>query len=104
MDREQVEQAAKAIFEHYKFGVGTPGEKPAWVEGGNSIMQGIARDFARASIAAYRPLVIEECAVVADNEAEWASKRSIDNPLVSAVGSARSIATALRSMKEPSDG
>ena len=46
------EAAAKAIFEHYAFGRWEHGEKPAWVERGNSDMQTLARQFASAALCA----------------------------------------------------
>ena len=42
-----VEAVARAIFMHYNFRSAVP-----WVPGGNSVMQDIARDYARAAIAA----------------------------------------------------
>jgi len=45
-DAELIEQAAKAIFEHYEFG---DTKKPSWVVRGNSTMQCKARAFARAA-------------------------------------------------------
>lgn len=46
---EQIELAAKAIFEHWAFAAPV-----AWVDGGNSDMQDRARRFARAALAATR--------------------------------------------------
>jgi hypothetical protein len=53
----RLEQAAQRIFEHYEFGVWTPGEKPAWVPNGNSEMQHVARAFARAALTTPAPAV-----------------------------------------------
>lgn len=50
MTDERIERAAEAIFTHPVFGRGEQGEKPAWVPGGNSHMQWIARAFARKAI------------------------------------------------------
>lgn len=47
-----VERAATAIYDRYDFGAWVPGEKPAWVPGGNSDMQELARYFARAALTA----------------------------------------------------
>lgn len=53
---EVVEAAAKRIFEHWQFTQPTPAIPidgvPAWVEGGNSLMQYKARAFARAALEA----------------------------------------------------
>lgn len=53
---EQVEAAAKRIFEHWQFTKPIPAIPsdgvPAWVEGGNSLMQNKARAFARAALEA----------------------------------------------------
>lgn len=52
-----IEIAAKAVFEHWQFAkpvdpVPAKG-MPAWVDGGNSLMQDKARDFASTAIHAY---------------------------------------------------
>lgn len=44
------EQAAKRIYEHWSFGTWFKGDKPAWVEGGNSEAQVLARTFAHTAI------------------------------------------------------
>lgn len=49
------EQAAKRIYEHWSFGTWFKGDKPAWVEGGNSEAQVLARMFAHAAIRKGRP-------------------------------------------------
>lgn len=44
-----VEQAAQCIYEHWRFGAWVGGEKPAWDKHGNSVMQEMARAFARVA-------------------------------------------------------
>lgn len=52
VDDDAVERAGRTIFEHWDFGVEQPGQKPAWVPNGNSVMQQRARAFARAALSA----------------------------------------------------
>lgn len=51
---DEVERVAEIVFEAMREAARKPegGNPPAWVPGGNSIMQGVARDAARAAIAA----------------------------------------------------
>lgn len=53
---EMVERAARAVYEHWKFGKNDHGlmgrEKPAWVHGGNSLRQDEARNYATAALEA----------------------------------------------------
>lgn len=51
----QIEAIAQAIYEYWQFGQWTNSEKPAWITGGNSVMQDLARGFARAAIRACTP-------------------------------------------------
>lgn len=46
----KLESAAQSIYEHWEFGSWAPGKKPAWVPGGNSTMQSLAREFARKAL------------------------------------------------------
>lgn len=52
-----IEEAAMRIYAHWEFGDNSPGNKPEWVEGGNSNMQDVARRFARAAIPDTHALV-----------------------------------------------
>lgn len=47
------EAAAKRIYDHWSFGTWFSGDKPAWVEGGNSEAQALARTFASLAIDAH---------------------------------------------------
>jgi hypothetical protein len=69
VSQEQVEAGAQAIFEHYEFGSWQHGEKPAWVPGGNSEMQNVARAFARAALNSPPPPSVE--VGLADEPVAW---------------------------------
>lgn len=49
---DPVEEMARKIYEHHDFGSWDPqfSTKPKWVPGGNALMQGLARRFARAAL------------------------------------------------------
>lgn len=58
-DADVVERVARFVYEHRNFGKWMPGyaNKPAWVDGGNSNAQQLARDFASAALSAMRPAI-----------------------------------------------
>jgi hypothetical protein len=60
---EIVEAMAREVYNHWQFQA-----QVRWVEGGNSIKQGEARDYARAALAAARPLIIRAARAEADAE------------------------------------
>jgi hypothetical protein len=68
---DTVERMAEAIFEAMRFAAeeGAPQgmAPPNWVSGGNSNMQGVARQHARAALSA---LTVEDAAKVSDEDRE----------------------------------
>lgn len=77
---EMVEEAAKAIFEHWQFQPAA-GTLIPWVPKGNSLKQDEARDYARAALSA--ALGVAEQDMVMVSRDEWRKVRfraGIDDP------------------------